>query len=284
MTQPHEGPKPVETLDQYIAATAEATSRLSDYWNRPVDCWFRGVGRRSYQLLPSAYRPRTGYSEFREDDLRDDFRRRAHPFLRDDAREPTSHWEWYFLAQHYGLPTRLLDWTDSSLVALFFAVWDTSRGSADAAEPACVWVLDPYALNQKVGRIGDYLMGIDARSVAPYVKAPFSKLPPPDAPIALEPPWLSKRIAAQRGFFTIHGKGRKPLETIVALRKHLIPIPIAASAISQIRISLRQAGLRESSLFPELPALCREVLDDWRDNPPEEQRPKAAKLSRQKRD
>src|SRR5690606_36926394 len=61
--------------------------------------------------------------------------------------QPRDDWEWLFLMQHYGVPTRLLDWTDSPLVALFFAVYNVDRDDRDAS----LWVLLPAALNRQTG-------------------------------------------------------------------------------------------------------------------------------------
>ena len=77
-----------------------------------------------------------------EDELRQEFIIRA-PSL--SAERPQNSWEWYFLMQHSGAPTRLLDWTEGALIALYFAV----RNKLDETD-AAVWVLNPWSLNEHV--------------------------------------------------------------------------------------------------------------------------------------
>src|SRR5882762_8533598 len=83
---------------------------------------FRGVTSVRHTLIPSVGRQRDGYnySVNIEKALFDQFKREALPFL---AARPQNDWEWLALAQHYGVPTRLLDWSESPSVSLFFAVW-----------------------------------------------------------------------------------------------------------------------------------------------------------------
>src|SRR3569832_2130761 len=103
--------------------------------------WCRGQSDASWHLYPGVCRPGVVCNP---DEIRSEFHLRALPLLR---HIPGSDWEWYFLMQHYGLPTRLLDWTTGSLLGLYFAV-RTEVGKQDAA----VWIIDPWALNKRMIR------------------------------------------------------------------------------------------------------------------------------------
>jgi hypothetical protein len=86
--------------------------------------WFRGHADADWKLAPKLYRasvPRRGIRII-EDEIRQEFMMRA-PSLTDKG--PQNSWDWYFTMQHSGAPTRLLDWTEGALIALYFAVRDS---------------------------------------------------------------------------------------------------------------------------------------------------------------
>ena len=91
-----------------------------------------GHEKSDWPLVPKFYRSKPTNRNI-EDGIREEFQTRA-PILADV--KPANKWEWYFLMQHYGAPTRLLDWSDGALIGLYFAVRQ-NHGWHDAA----VWML-----------------------------------------------------------------------------------------------------------------------------------------------
>lgn len=110
--------------------------------------WFRGHARSAYKLECSL--SRTGGLDM-ERELMSEFQRDATALLSgaDMRGGAPTEWDWLFLMQHYGVPTRLLDWSESPLAALFFALDDPDI--ATAADDAAVWALRPQQLNAAAG-------------------------------------------------------------------------------------------------------------------------------------
>ena len=110
--------------------------------------WFRGLPDSSYKLLPSVYHPDKILDGKLEWFLMNRFKQNAHQFL--DFR-PQGEWEWLFLMRHYGLPSRLLDWTESPLVALYFAIHkldQSNRVTLPTDADGTLWCLLPTTLNE----------------------------------------------------------------------------------------------------------------------------------------
>src|ERR1035438_72566 len=108
---------------------------------------FRGQMDADWHLQPTIERvvgqnPAMSVNAF-EDYINNEFRRRARNYL-SNAPHDENRLEWLALMRHYGAPTRLLDWSRSPFVALFFAVAD-----AQSQQPSAVWCLDLVALQTR---------------------------------------------------------------------------------------------------------------------------------------
>ena len=247
-----QGDRRIGSLQSYIGAVETQLNEWTD--QRAVLAWFRGHADKKWALAPGYYRPGRRPDE---DRYRHDFIQRAIPFLSEATAVPTSDWDWYFLMQHYGLPTRLLDWTESSLVALYFAVHDTSLKTDGA-----VWMLQPSVLNEISN--GDRLIPPPMHEYVSRYLAPIWNRGPyqvPEPPLAIDPPCNSRRLAAQRGKFTIHGHRLAGIETQRKYRIAVARFVISADSKPLIWRQLQTAGITESVLFPGLSGLGAEIRD-----------------------
>jgi hypothetical protein len=170
--------------------------------------------------------------------------------------------------QHFGAPTRLLDWTDGALIGLYFAVKD-STGEHDAA----VWVLDPYELNSRtIGReevIPPSAPGVlvgDRKLVKPWLPGRFTKMAGlPKRPVAIYPTHMARRIGNQRSCFSLHGTDPNGLEDLKEGKNPcLVKIVIPSFHTAEIRQQLDTCGIDDATIFPDLEGLSRTVAARWR--------------------
>lgn len=256
------------SLSQFV----EIMAKLRDDWGATTsyakeaayfDPWFRGQQNASWPLRPNIYR--FGLKED-EDEIRAEFKRRASQFMTESA--PHDEWGWYFLMQHYGAPTRLLDWTDSALIALFFAINSNPPDLIKAETDAVVWALDPWWLNATV--LGhDAVLLPEWKESGRYLSAPYSgesKLP--ELPVAIDPPFIARRVAVQHSHFTIFGMNSTGLNTLGKTgESRLVKIKLPKRNIDRIRLDLATCGIVDTTVYPDLTGLSRELTryfkSDW---------------------
>ena len=132
--------------------------------------------------------------------------------------------------------------------------------------------MDPFKLNDRIARKADLILSPADKPIQSYLPKLFPEgktIGIPAAPVAIEPPFKSTRIAAQRGAFTLFGKIRKSLDKYAKLKPFLRKIIISKTKIVRMIEELRVAGVTETSVFPELSALCKEIVAFWEYEHPE---------------
>jgi FRG domain-containing protein len=226
--------------------------------------WFRGQPAIA-KLSPKLYR--AGYEDADEPEIRAQFQYRTIQLMQSNVPNPDRKWDWYFLMQHYGVPTRLLDWTENPLVALFFAVND-ERNDDDTS----VWVVDPYWLNHELfdDVVGPMLPDWDEAQA--YLKSLEESFMAGDRqvrksrPAAIDPPHIDRRVAVQASHFVIFGKSRDitRIGHVKAKNCRLAKIVISRGNVRSIRRELEDCGITYSFVFPDLEALGKEIAASWK--------------------
>lgn len=212
-------------------------------------CWYRGCVSPGYTLLPSLFREEAVRK--REGYLAIEFRRRAHSRLSGMS----SLFDWLCAMQHYGLPTRLLDWSESLAVALYFSIGDIDWTSARPT----IWVLDPFALSEMSDQ-GQIVPIPTNDSVTANADIPFrddwerTMGSVTVLPLPVAPNFLFDRLSAQNGTFSIHGTDERPLDVLLRERMEGALLKFVASSDSLLDIvnSIRLLRPSPDAMFPDI--------------------------------
>jgi hypothetical protein len=190
------------------------------------DHLFRGVESEKYELVTSVGRGEPfAYSPEVEAELFDQFRREALPLL---PSRPQDEWEWLALAQHFGTPTRLLDWSESPYVALFFAVLrqDDVHGSLYVIPRPDHVPLDTKATPFDLDKVSFFYPG-----------------------------YVTSRLVSQRGLFTVHPDPEQPYT-----HPDMLQIVIDSSCKRDFRCKLDTVGVHQAAIFADLDGLSRRLI------------------------
>jgi hypothetical protein len=187
---------------------------------------FRGVSSVDHLLIPSVGRARGGvqYSPAAERAIFDQFKRESLPFF---PTRPNSDWEWLALAQHHGIPTRLLDWSESPFVSLFFAVL------ASDEQDASIYVI---RRPREVSELGSD--PFDLKQVSFFY-----------------PGYVTARLVSQRGLFTVHPDPPVPYDPA-----DMTQLIIKRESKPDFRRKLDASGTHHAVIFADLDGLCRRLV------------------------
>ncbi|MCP1134904.1 FRG domain-containing protein [Paenibacillus polysaccharolyticus] len=215
--------------------------------------WFRGHSNLDYELHSGLFR--LDYEDINEylSSERVLYRR----FINlGHLHHNETDWNLLYLMQHHGVLTRLLDWSESFNVALFFAFneWKTD-------DFACIWMLRPTKLND--ASKGNLIYKLPREGV-PYENHIFNKDFPFDPySVALYPMRNSSRLVAQQGVFTLQGNSMLPLDREHDARLvndgNLKKIILTPDMRADIRDYLELSGVNYYTLFPDLDGLSKYI-------------------------
>ena len=255
-----------------------------DSWNDQLQRYrssyvYRGLENKDYEL--SSTLNRLGESHLEKHLLRN-FRKYSHKQIKSEYK---SIWNWLALAQHHGLPTRLLDWTYSPYVALHFTTADFTRYNEDGA----IWAVNyvdskrylPDQLSLIIEREGSHIFTAEMLERAVRSLPELGQLKREDFALFFEPPSIDDRIVNQYAVFSMMSNPNALISKWLPEREvRYFKIIIPASLKWEIRDKLDQSNINERVLFPGLDGLATWLKRHYRDvrleypkqNPAQEER------------
>jgi hypothetical protein len=261
------------------AESASSWQELTGWLSELQGSWcFRGQRESEWALrtsLDRAVRVTTSSGHYHlnrrtiEKELLFRFRQQAHQFVRHVPPDGDKA-SWWALMQHYGVPTRLLDWTRSPYVALYFAIEGAPKElGASGTRNSAIWAIDLQWLEDKekeqLGLVPDeakarttYLNGLLDESRKPLI-------------VQIDPPQANERMFAQQGFFLWKLFEDTPFfdQILISMLIHPIldrpvirKLEIHESLRTSFLDSLRSMNIHRASLFPGLDGFCESLKLD----------------------
>ncbi|GAP01796.1 FRG domain family protein [Fructobacillus fructosus] len=246
-----------------------------------TDLWYRGQNQACFTLIPGIYRYaltthihgnpvrprlanfRSGGGEFirfpDQTQLLNSFKNIwAKELSALHYQKPGNDLEWLQFAQHYGLPTYLLDWTTDPLVALFFAIdgvntnkplYSLDEEEKDESEPrdcCSIWIINPKSVNKVIPEINDVLdANKDSKKILRLMKNEIF--------FCFTASKNNPRVSRQSGNFVAFGGSpyRWSMDFLTLMQKEIIKINIPYTAIPKIREELKIFGQTSPNIYPD---------------------------------
>ncbi|AFU69962.1 FRG superfamily protein [Psychroflexus torquis ATCC 700755] len=291
--------KSVKTVSEFIDLMHEKIANISTP-NEIKNIWFRGEGNNNFltPLVPKAFRQREGHLNNKltkttvfedvlniEGSLKSSFFREAEMFLNKNGIN-NNDWNKYFLMQHYGMQTRLLDWTESALIALYFSISDNHFVENDSV----VWLLSPHNYNKLVlnqlsnGIVQTGSIYFPQRATRIELIDEKGKLNLDELfrmylnldfehnhesyekefyPLAIYPYHLDERMRNQKSCFTIFGNEVNGILDFKDNHKYLAKIIIDKNSKLKIRKELELLGVSERDVYPDLSGISRSIENKY---------------------
>lgn len=233
---------------EMIYTTIGHSSHMNKMTTTP-SLWYRGQSNSEWEVVPSIQR---NGNLSHEQVLCHSFYHGANQIMTQSI--PKSSYNlWLSLMQHYGLPTRLLDWSYSPLVALFFAL--DSKDNYNQFD-ACITIIVPEFLNMNQG-FDPYIYPIDSSNAIKLLKPAFFKSTQTDKILACYSTSNDIRLYAQRAAFTIHDSSKKLFD--LCDDKTIYKIIIPSNKKEYFKRILDLMDYNERFIFPDLPHIAAQA-------------------------
>lgn len=273
----------ITCLGDYIDEIVKLKQENNDFLQ-----WYRGHADISWELIPKVQRGFNGNEEevFRKErECTNNFQSRASVLLSTQKPKLSEYGNWLTIMQHYGISTRLLDWSRSPLIALYFALADKNNNDKDA----CIWILTPGKLNasekpEKTTNFNgkeyenSFIYNMAHNTITTMIYTAFKRwelsghadaITPDDKKfnyrfndlkdkiVACYPTEADSRVYNQHAAFTVHNSLRRLVD--ICDESTLLRITIPFQVKEQLRYELSVCGITESYIFPDLEHLAKEL-------------------------
>lgn len=236
--------KIINNLQEYIEVVEEFSADF---------CLSRGQSK-EYPLLPGALRcdndGKRLYSKTTVNCFMKDFKMDALMYMENPGVVVTDY-DYMVLAQHYGVPTRLLDFTYSHMVSLMFAVEKAFSYDEEDEGNSVVWFLNPKELNG---------ISLSRKELINIADCTSAEVEDKSFPVAVAANKNNQRIVAQNGSFVFFQQDAQALEGYPEADKYLKKIIIPHSDAKKILKSLYLLGMRFSNIYPELASISKDIV------------------------
>jgi FRG domain-containing protein len=244
----------------YYYMNKKIINENSDYPDYRTRLWFRGVKSDKYDLIPTICRNNLNVNY--ETIYLSKFKSKAIPFLDEIPcfTGTPSYWGWLFLMQHYGVPTRLMDWSKDPLAVI------VNEKSSEYENTPVVWCLSPIKLNEvfdfhKVYKKG-YIPNVEEKIVydifGPNEENENIK------PCAVYGPMNNMRIIAQKGVFTVvpYNVNLVAMNKLSDASEYLFRIAIDKRYRDIIVKQLKNYGITLNALYPQLDSIAKQIEEE----------------------